>query len=854
MPFQVSPGVNVTEYDLTTIVPGVSTTEGAIAGIFRWGPVEKPILVDSEDKLVARYGKPTNLNAETFWTAANFLAYGNKLYVSRGADTDTLCEVREVFEDATLIGNVGAVYLSVTHGITHGQPYVLVRSQSGGITNLEVGDIIVSQYFPTGTKIKTIGAEYVGGVTPDNDAYVVEMDKNAIVPGGGGVWDTTFAFLPKENVFTAVANSDNLAISDEAYNTGNYGSETEYLNGYIIKNEDDYETKTFFEGSVHYAAKYPGYMGNSLKISQCDSQNAYEINAGFHTAFAASGGSAWTVNSATTPAADTATVTDETLLTIGLSTTVGSTQATFSVVSDGGWFSVSAGDADDGAQALVDKFLAQTFTEGDILYVGNNSIGFQSLVIESVDASVANENATTADVTATINFTTKYALAKDYTSSRNYDGTTTVGSGNFVRRWAHYDLVDAPPGVSDFSSSFGNGVQDEVHIVVEDADGAFSGVPGTVLEVWQGLSRATDAKGPDGEFIYYKDIINNNSAFAWNISDRAGAASADSLNIVASNNLSAMTLDFIGGHDGADETAHDLGAILAAADKFKDPEEIDVSLILTGKSRGGTNGTQVANYLIDNIAHFRKDCVVFVSPEKGDVVANAIGDEEQDCVDFRNSLSSSSYAVMDSGYKYQYDRYNDLYRWIPLNGDIAGLAVRTDNVRDPWWSPAGFNRGQIKNIIKLAWNPGKAQRDILYKNDINPVALFPGQGTVLFGDKTILGKPSAFDRINVRRLFIVLEKAIATAAKFTLFEFNDEFTRASFVNLVEPFLRDVQGRRGIYDFKVVCDETNNTGEVIDRNEFVGDIYIKPARSINFIQLNFVAVRTGVEFSEVVGRF
>jgi phage tail sheath protein FI len=210
--------------------------------------------------------------------------------------------------------------------------------------------------------------------------------------------------------------------------------------------------------------------------------------------------------------------------------------------------------------------------------------------------------------------------------------------------------------------------------------------------------------------------------------------------------------------------------------------------------------------------------------------------------------------VLDSGYKYQYDKYNDLYRYVPLNGDIAGLCVRTDDTRDPWYSPGGFNRGQIKNIVKLAYNPRKAERDVLYKAGANPVVTFPGQGTVLFGDKTLLSKPSAFDRINVRRLFIVLEKAIATAAKFTLFEFNDEFTRAQFKNLVEPFLRDVQGRRGIYDFKVVCDATNNTGEVIDRNEFVGDIYIKPARSINFIQLNFVAVRTGVEFSEIVGQF
>ena len=242
-----------------------------------------------------------------------------------------------------------------------------------------------------------------------------------------------------------------------------------------------------------------------------------------------------------------------------------------------------------------------------------------------------------------------------------------------------------------------------------------------------------------------------------------------------------------------------------------------------------------------------------ISPDRNDVVNNP-NDEVEDIVEFRNSLGSSSYGILDSGYKYQYDRYNDVFRWVPLNGDVAGTMVRTDLQRDPWYSPAGFNRGQIKNIVKLSWNPKQADRDVLYRNGVNPVTNFKNNGIILFGDKTLLAKPSAFDRINVRRLFIVLEKAISTAAKFTLFEFNDEFTRAQFVALVEPFLRTVKGRRGITDFKVVCDETNNTGEIIDRNEFVGDIYIKPARSINFIRLNFIAVRTGVEFEEVVGKF
>jgi phage tail sheath protein FI len=297
-----------------------------------------------------------------------------------------------------------------------------------------------------------------------------------------------------------------------------------------------------------------------------------------------------------------------------------------------------------------------------------------------------------------------------------------------------------------------------------------------------------------------------------------------------------------------------MGALGSAYDLFADSSDVDVSLILQGKATG-TNDVQLANYIIDNICEVRKDCVAFISPARSDVVGTGVdGTQAQNIVDFRNLLNNTSYAVLDSGYKYQYDKYNDVYRYIPLNGDMAGITARSDLVRDPWFSPAGFSRGQVRNLLKLAFNPDKAERDLLYKNDVNPVVTFPGQGTVLFGDKTLLGRSSAFDRINVRRLFIVLEKAISTASQSTLFEFNDEFTRAQFRSLVEPFLREVQGRRGITDYRVVCDDTNNTAAVIDANQFVGDIYIKPAKSINFIQLNFVAVRSGVEFTEIVGQF
>jgi hypothetical protein len=331
--------------------------------------------------------------------------------------------------------------------------------------------------------------------------------------------------------------------------------------------------------------------------------------------------------------------------------------------------------------------------------------------------------------------------------------------------------------------------------------------------------------------------------------------------VASASNNTPLAISFALGTDGPDEANVPLGTVASAYDLFASAEDVDISLVIQGKPIGGTTSVggytvsnfQLANYIIDNICETRKDCIALISPEI-DTVLNNFGDEALTLKAWRGALRDSSYAVLDSGYKYQYDRYNDLYRWIPLNGDIAGLCVRTDNTNDAWWSPAGFNRGQIKNIVKLAWSPRKSERDVLYVNGVNPVVTFPGQGTLLYGDKTLLSKPSAFDRINVRRLFIVLEKAISTAAKYSLFEFNDAFTRSQFKNLVNPYLRTIQGRRGITDYKVICDETNNTPQIVDTNQFVGDIYIKPARSINFIQLNFVAVGTGVQFSEVVGKF
>jgi len=423
----------------------------------------------------------------------------------------------------------------------------------------------------------------------------------------------------------------------------------------------------------------------------------------------------------------------------------------------------------------------------------------------------------------------------------------SIADANTYSGWTYSTQFTSAPGTSTYVTNKG-GTLDEVHVIVIDEDGLFSGTRGTVLEKFGFVSKALDAKDDSGNANYYKQVLQNKSNYIhWTSHPTTlstGTSWGSSANNTAFANLTSnVTVSLSGGVDGTITTAN----VVTAYDFFNNAEAVDISLIVSGPS-----DTTLATALIST-AESRKDCVVFLSPPKSNVVDNA-GTETTAITTYRNTLTSSSYAVLDSNWKYQYDKYSDVYRWVPLNGDVAGLCARTDLERDPWFSPGGLNRGIIKNVIKLAWNPTKTNRDDLYVKGINPIVSFQGEGTVLFGDKTLLSKPSAFDRINVRRLFIVLEKAIARAARFSMFEFNDQFTRAQFVALVEPFLRDVQGRRGITDFRVVCDDTNNTGEVIDRNEFIGDIYIKPARSINFIQLNFVAVRTGVSFDEVVGKF
>lgn len=666
MGYSVSPSVIVQEFDYTVVVPAVSTSIAALAGVFRWGPVEDRVLITDEDQLVSRFLTPNTSNFETFFTGANFLAYSNALYVSRAAS---------------------------------------------------------------------------------NTAY------------------------------NAVAN-------------------TGATSNIQVKNAEDFEIKkSSLDANVAYLAKYPGDPGNSLRISQCDSASAFTSNVAAPDA-----------NNATT-----------------FSFNINSANLTLTVTND----TANVTLASNAASVILD-----TISVGDYVRAGNSTIGQQYLKVTG-KLPVANVN--TSTVTATLLLDQRYALSTAFTSN------------TLPRYWEFFNLVDRAPGTSTYTAARG-GSGDELHVVVVDEDGKFTNTPNTVLEIYEGLSRARDAIADSGGSNYYKDVINLNSPYVWQINDRLGAVSNTAANITPQTNSIPLSLSFVAGTSPDDESTIAVAPLAKAADQFRPAEEIDISLIMQGKARGGVNGEQFANYIIDNITEYRKDCVAFISPDRPDVVGNFENPEEA-VVAFNNSVRNSSYAFVDSGYKQQYDKYNDVYRYVPLNGDIAGLAARTDSERDPWWSFAGYNRGIIKNVVKLAFNPNKAQRDYLFKNNVNPVVTENGTGTVLLGDKTRLAKPSAFDAINVRRLFIVLEKAIATAAKYTLFEFNDSFTQAAFKNMIEPYLRDVKGRRGITDFRVVCDSRTNTPEVIDRNEFIAKIMIKPARAIRYITLQFMALRTGVEFEE-----
>ena len=551
--------------------------------------------------------------------------------------------------------------------------------------------------------------------------------------------------------------------------------------------------------------------------------------------------------------------------------------------SHGEWAARTAGTHGNsiGVQICATATSYEQVLSASELTVGEDAVGSTTIAVDDVDASGKAFNvgdlisfySDSAGSTPVDEFNEYEVTAINTTDNeltiRLKDDPNGAGLQNVVpdnsyikRRWKFYDLFDGAPGTSDFATNNARGSGDEMHIVVYDTTGDITGSVATaaggrtagVMEVYGNVSKNPVAKTPQGSNNYYADVIFKQSRFIYWTDHISAGSNWGTDTTTTYTSVIPITIDELSG--GTDDYAVTAGEMELAYDKFADTESLDINLVMGGSSSITTDsaaGQDTFVTMITALVEGRKDCVGFVSPYRSATVGVALSSTATENVKAAFDLCpSSSYMVFDSSYKYQYDKYNDVFRFVPMNGDTAGLCANTDNVADAWFSPAGYNRGGVRGAVKLSYNPKKAERDVLYRARVNPVVNFPGQGVTLFGDKTALAKPSAFDRINVRRLFLVLEKAIATASKFQLFEFNDEFTRAQFRNLVEPFLRDVQGRRGISDFSVVADGTNNTGEVIDRNEFVADIFVKPARSINFITLSFIATRTGVNFSEVGG--
>lgn len=825
MAFQTSPGINISEIDLTNSTPAVGTTEGAIAGVFRWGPTNERVLVTSEQQLVARFGAPStrytnatytdaNLwtNHETFLTAANFLSYSDALFVTRVTDGGVKASNGADDFTAKYEGELGNS-IDVSHCVNgsfasaSGDGTATIASGSTAITFKGFSSLANAQAMKRGEKITVNGQDLFLAADP--------------VPSGGtGSDDNVFqsGAAPTTIQQSGTTDSDGGVIIHEA------GDTTGTSIVQIASNTESYAAGSPFVYSIN------GFGGLTGLV---DGKTYFAIPVGLvEKTF---------LHDSITDADDTITITghgfangDVVVYNEGSSALANLVDGTkyFVVYVDANKFKLSASNPTLGNVTPLDLTDSGSAEDYKLVNIGKPVTGQTRLykladtyakAIAYTDANQTNVQITAlpANAAATNKLTAFTAVESTGTVTSRYTGLNDATGVVYTKQWGDSVLFDAEPDANN------------VHIVVKDLDGKLTGTKGSVVEIYENVSTLPDQKKADGTTNSLSELLV--SVSNWLSITPVGAGNL-------SSNSSGTSLTATSGSDGNDEASAALSALSAGYDLYRDPADVDISFVLQGKARSGVT---LANYIINNIAEVRRDCVAFISPELSDNTVDAI-------VNFASTLSGSTYAVVDSGYKYQYDKYADVYRYVPLNGDIAGLCARTDDLRDPWFSPAGYNRGTVKNVVKLLVNPNKSQRDILYKAKINPVITQPGQGTVLFGDKTFAPTVSAFDRINVRRLFNVLEKTIGQAAKSTLFEFNDEFTRASFINLVEPFLRDVQGRRGIYDFKVVCDATNNTPGVIDANQFVGDIYIKPARSINFIQLNFVAVRSGVEFKEIVG--
>jgi hypothetical protein len=791
----VSPGIKIREVDLT--IGGVGApaeTIGAIVAPFEKGPVEDPILIENEQNLIDVFGKPKleNNQYEYWYTASNYLSYGGALRVVRSDDNN--------------LGNAN----SPTVG------------SGSSITNLKIKNYEDYLDNASDTTVSWIWAAKHPG-TWANGLKLCVIDNLA---------DQTITGISTGNITSSIVEF----VASKTADTDVEGDTQIGINTSLIQVSDRI-SGSFIQASTTITA-----IGNSsVTISNGVS------NVGFAT------------TSFSVTIERTATVIKPSAL-VGAAVT----QALSTAVAGVGTTSTFTG-----------------YLKGVITGVGNSEIYVKVL------SNVSSGNTETSVTYNTYSFNSTSTISIGNTTTNSGVGTTNSNQVTTfgVEDWysnqtlnlnnteVYWNTIAPKPGTSVFANSRSS-KNDEIHVVIVDDSGSITGVSGNILEKWVGLSKATDAQLSPQEQIYYKDTLALRSQYVYAgtslenlVSGSLNGTGGNSWNQLAQNinfNLCGNnTFTLLGGNSYNLRSAINytnpkfevsLGNIISGYRLFTNKREFNVDFLLMGAGFGDKYNTQAkANELI-SIADSRKDCIAVISPYRSAIVDITNSKIQTDnLIDYYGSLSSSSYAVFDSGYKYMFDRFNNRFVYVPLNGDIAGCMCRTTINDFSWFSPAGSVRGVINNAVKLPYNPSQGERDLLYSSRINPVVYSPGSGIILFGDKTALGYQSAFDRINVRRLFITIQSNIQEAANDQLFEFNDSITRSNFVNIVEPYLRDVQAKRGITDFLIICDETNNTPDVIDNNEFRADIFVKPARSINYIGLTFVSTRSGVSFEEITGR-
>ena len=927
---QASPGVVVLERDLSHTTNATVDNVAAIAGAFEKGPIEEVITISSERELISTFGKPNDYNYEYWFAVAQFLLYGGSVKVVR-ADNASLKNAIDSTQITQTTFDATDTTLTVTSATGFDvNDYLKIDAEILKVTAINGLDITVTRGVWSTSAVSHAASSQITLIEPAGTASTVnegstftDSDTTLTVTSAAtlGVQNNSYILIDSEILqvtsiatnnltvtrgalgTTAAAHTDGSAVTLQTVTSNKTTINEETSTGVtppIIKNISTYEAVTEeASNNWKWAARTPGVYGNSIRVVMTDAgpdQVLWLASPSSGNEWKFTPGSGVSV-SATDAYAKVFSYSMIVTFEAG-SNLVGNFEADnfYTAVSGNVTGKIIAYDAasrkielsvdDTGSDYLQ---VGDTFTELANSGGAPGSATGDSAVVEKIQRRltvVTNEGKALFAANQVIKDSSTVTSGENAGDNVTITGIEQEYTSRFYGPNQKWSAIAPRPGTSQYASDRG-GFRDMMHILVIDGDGGITGVPGSILEKFLDVSKAADAKSPQGSNIYYKDVIKLNSQYIWwgshelsSVMDIDGNATGDigssitnrkfdllknssailsqddptgvnsvAIPLIYTKNSSTVKYSLRGGVDGY---TLEKDKLFDSYDLYSDAETEEVDYIIQGPAMSNvTDSTAKAQKMLD-LAATRKDCMAFISPPRDNVIGvpsvNTIVDR---VIEFFDSLSSTSYGVFDNNYKYIYDKYNDKYRYIACNADVAGLTLSTSLNQEAWFSPAGFNRGQLRNAIKLAYSPLKDHRDRLYSARINPICSFPGQGIVLYGDKTAQSVASAFDRINVRRLFLVIERAISVAAKSQLFEMNDEFTRQGFKNIVNPYLRGVQSRRGIVDFLVVCDSSNNPSDAIDRGEFFAEIFVKPTRSINFITLQFTATRTGASFSEVV---